>query len=416
MFRIASRPAGFAASGLIALLLTTAAAAGQNRDLSDEAQAILERAPQQINIDEGEVLYIRKERFERHGPKATEIATVRDLQTEASVLETWFEVGEGRQIVRTASRITDADGAIVQLDTFQDGTFRSVNPQTNTVNSERAMEPAPIDSLTSGVELFGNWIAGGGWEVVEISGAQVTVEREAALPEPTWDWREEGSFELPFHLDLNAESMELRHTINGNDGTIHRSESYALTPGGEQVLVSSTSVTDFKVVGEIPPALRWSGTSETTPPEMSEIGLLAAVCWGTPTACHEDLFNTQGGVNLEARNSVILEWEYAMGGFYLYTGGALSWASAVINSIGISANGGHNCDFTDFPNTWFQSQSATSNLVSVGGSSPMIATDCFSRFWFWTNGFHGFLDTGIGVNWSPSTHAQYRCSPGLSCN
>jgi hypothetical protein len=112
-----------------------------------------------------------------------------------------------------------------------------------------------------------------------------------------------------------------------------------------------------------------------------------------------------GGVDLDARNSVYAEIVDPPDGtgFSTYHGGAESQASTAINYVAVTDSGGHECDFNDFHNQWYDSDSGT-QYESAGGTKNFGT--CYLSWAAWTNGSHTMTDDYFG--WSPNTYTEWR--------
>jgi hypothetical protein len=253
MRSLAIRFASLACLGVAGLLLTISVLAAQSpeADPQSKALAMLNAAPETVGIEPGETLYVRYENYERHGPNAEQIAKFRNLATERSIRETWYEVGADRLVVRSVSRVIDANGDVIQLDITRNGKLESMDPRTGNVLADTEYLPWSIDDgFTRLAGVFADSLAAGTVRLVSVTDAQVAIESDVELNKDD-DWQERVGFEVPFYYDLAPESGLMRNFLDA-DGIGGRWEYWAVLPDGDEVLLSSSTLTDFRVVDKIP--------------------------------------------------------------------------------------------------------------------------------------------------------------------
>src|SRR5690606_6816341 len=128
------------AVALAAAVVAVALPSGGRSTSIAEAQAFLAQIPDRLALSEGQVLHLREEIFERHGPKAEDIVRGTGIPTERYVRESWQEIGPNETITRSLARIFDASGNLVQEWSFEPGKFLETDPQSGAVREEIALD------------------------------------------------------------------------------------------------------------------------------------------------------------------------------------------------------------------------------------------------------------------------------------
>ena len=402
---------GLSLAGLI-LSSSVAIAQTPGPDLQAQALALLKGAPHQVGVAPGEVLYIREKNYDRYGPKAEDIAKVRNITTEKNVRETWYEIGSDRKVVRSASRVIDANGDVVQVDLGGAGRAQAIDPRTGEVLADGDNAAWPIDDFTLMANAYANLVAQGSMDVVSVSDDQVVLEAESDFAKSkNNDWQKPGNFVVPFYQDLDAGHLLVRHTI-GSDGLESQSEMYAVTSAGQQVLISSSTTTDLEVVKAIPDDLLSVAAEPDQPSKAGVEPLSAKYCYNTLDCIDSHTYNPGVLLTDFAQNHLFAIG--STGGIWSYHGDAYSEAASAINSISVTGTGGHYCSGNYHLNTWYQSDShSNATYASVGADVNQSSRGCVDNWRSWTDGSHNMVDDLFG--WSPTTHAEIDCGGTLYC-
>lgn len=244
-----------------------------------DAETFVQSLPPLHLLDPGQVLYTRREVYERHGSKGPQISAANGIPVERYVQEAWMEAGPNDALVRAYGRVTHPDGTPILAYHTEDGISRIYDVATGGLfrQDETGGETSVIgDPMHQVNRLLGALRTG---ELVPVALREDGLVLEARHDEAYYErvffdssrtgreWTEDqkaeirkgffqrnhmenDTFAIPFYGDLNAVEVVIRVHVS-SAGLETRQEIVVRTEAGEFVTVGRTEA-DQAIVDAIP--------------------------------------------------------------------------------------------------------------------------------------------------------------------
>jgi len=245
-------------AALVSVAITAALAAtflptGSKSTGVAEALRFLDQVPRLPDVQEGDVVHIKIERYFRYGPKAAVIAANSGIPTETIVTESWQEIGPDKTIVRSYAKTSDGDGNLIQEDVLKPGVWRAVDPRTGRVVIVKPYQALQLEGAQSRAAEYEAALADGRARVVSRSDTELVVEVKEAIPRQILARQNElvDGDSRPYFWDLNPRSTINRVTFRA-DGVVVATEQYVVTASGKEVLVFSSRTTQYEILDKFP--------------------------------------------------------------------------------------------------------------------------------------------------------------------
>ena len=248
---------------------------------SSNAEAFIRGLPPLQYLEPGQVLYLRTETYERHGPKAPQIYAANGIPVERFVREMWIEAGPNDTWVRGYGRVLDEDGTPLLAYHTERGVSRIIDVPSGTLFRQDDVpdDLSVVGDPTAHIDRYLEALASGEVIVAGLSdsdlilesrhdeayyervffsesrlGRDLTEEQKAEFRKSFFQRNQmenESSFNVPFYGDLNAVELIVRQHIN-SDGLYNKQETVIRNEAGEYILVGSSEA-DRAIVDAIPP-------------------------------------------------------------------------------------------------------------------------------------------------------------------
>ena len=210
--------------------------------------------PTLADLDDGGVLVVRVEIYQRHGAKLDQLARLRadgdiGLHPESRVAETWMLLGPGGEILDAATAQRTDDGAIYErIRSTSDGTV--IERPEGGVREE--MPPRDADSrrfevpftelLAAAHTEFDERVESGDWSEVPAPEGLRQVERRRPIDAGSLVVPASANFSVPYYGDLSAVELVTVSTLV-RDPIGGREERFVVLEDGSRVLVESRRTT-----------------------------------------------------------------------------------------------------------------------------------------------------------------------------
>lgn len=243
----------------IPLVVFVAAAAlflmrGNEGNSVAEAHRFIQQIPDQLIVEPGKVMYVRQESYFRHAGVAGLVAADQGAMPEHSVTETWTEFGPDSLVVRTAARVYDQSGSLVQEGRSSIDGRRTVDARTGAVLVEGPpMAPRPATAAQERSQRIEAALAAGTARILNQTDTTLEVEIREPVPEGMKNVGP-GGYTVPYVADLDPVDLVTRLTLR-NDGIVPTVEVFITTAEGEEILVQSQQITVHEFLDDMPDGL-----------------------------------------------------------------------------------------------------------------------------------------------------------------